>query len=189
MIVTLSGITGTGKSFFKDLIAQNLDFENLVIITTRKKRRNEINGIDKFFVTNEEFEKLKQEEKILVDFEFLGARYAYSKEKMKSEKNQVTEVHYDTISEFKKHAKDVFSIYMFPYDFERAKIELQKRELPKEVEEKRIQEMQEQIEEFSKNKELQKQFDYICINDYTKKSKEKLMEIVKSNMKKGELLV
>lgn len=48
MIVTLSGITGTGKSFFKDLIAQNLDFENLVIITTRKKRRNEINGIDKF---------------------------------------------------------------------------------------------------------------------------------------------
>lgn len=108
---------------------------------------------------------------------------------MKSEKNQVTEVHYDTISEFKKHAKDVFSIYMFPYDFERAKIELQKRELPKEVEEKRIQEMQEQIEEFSKNKELQKQFDYICINDYTKKSKEKLMEIVKSNMKKGELLV
>mgnify|MGYP002627719892 CR=1 FL=1 len=38
MIVTLSGITGTGKSFFKDVIAKELGFKNLVIVTTRKKR-------------------------------------------------------------------------------------------------------------------------------------------------------
>ena len=47
MIVTLSGITGTGKSFFKDAIAKELGFKNLVIVTTRKKRTGEIAGIYK----------------------------------------------------------------------------------------------------------------------------------------------
>ena len=70
MIVTLSGVTGTGKSFFKNVISQELGFENLVIVTTRAKRKGEIDGIDKRFVNEEEFEKLKKENKIVVDFEF-----------------------------------------------------------------------------------------------------------------------
>ena len=58
MIVTLSGVTGSGKSYFKNLIADNMNFENLVIYTTRAKRENEIGGIDKIFVTDSEFMKL-----------------------------------------------------------------------------------------------------------------------------------
>ena len=42
MIVTLSGITGTGKSFFKDAISKELNFKNLAIVTTRNKRKNEV---------------------------------------------------------------------------------------------------------------------------------------------------
>ena len=106
MIVTLSGVTGTGKSFFKNAISQELNFKNLVIVTTREKRNGEINGIDKEFVSEEEFTKLKRENKIAVDFEFLGSKYAYRKENLNSDKNQVTEVHYDTIYEFKKNAKN-----------------------------------------------------------------------------------
>ena len=61
MIVTLSGVTGTGKSFFKNVISKELNFENLVIVTTREKRVGEINGIDKEFVSEEEFTKLRRE--------------------------------------------------------------------------------------------------------------------------------
>lgn len=183
MIITLSGITGIGKSFFKNVIVQELDFKNLVIVTTRPKRKNEIDGIDKNFVTDEEFEQLKNNEEILVDFEFLGAKYAYKRTDLESNQNQVTEVHYSTIYDFKKSAKDVFSIYMIPADFERAKLELKKRELPKKVEEKRLQEIEEHIEEFSKNEDLQKQFDYIFINDYTEYSKNKLIQIIKEKIK------
>ena len=74
MIVTLSGVTGTGKSFFKNVISQELNFKNLVIVTTREKRNGEINGIDKEFVSEEKFAKLKKENKIAVDFEFLGSK-------------------------------------------------------------------------------------------------------------------
>ena len=127
MIVTLSGITGTGKSFFKDAISKELNFKNLAIVTTRNKRKNEVNGIDKEFVDEIKFDQLKKEGKILVDFEFLGAKYAYRKTDLISDENQVTEVHYNTIYEFKRNATKVFSVYMIPYDIERAKLELKKR--------------------------------------------------------------
>ena len=59
--------------------------------------------LDKEFVSEEEFERLKKENKIVVDFEFLGSKYAYKKSDLDSNINQVTEVHYSTIYEFKKN--------------------------------------------------------------------------------------
>ena len=186
MIVTLSGITGIGKSFFKNTIVKELGFTNLVIVTTRKRRNGEINGIDKEFVSDEEFEQLKKDKKIVVDFEFLGAKYAYRKKDIESDKNQVTEVHYSTIYEFKKCVKNVFSIYMIPKDVERAKIELKKRNLPIEIEQKRLKEIQEHIEEYSKNENLRKQFDCEFINDYTEEAKNKLLQIIKNKLAEGK---
>lgn len=185
MIVTLSGITGTGKSFFKDAISKELNFENLAIVTTRAKRKNEVNGVDKEFVDEAKFEELKKQGKILVDFEFLGAKYAYRKESLLSDENQVTELHYSTIYEFKKYAKNIFAIYMIPYDIERAKQELKNRNLPPEVERKRLQEIEEHIKEYSNNQELRKQFNYEFINDYTEEAKNKLLKIIKEQIKGG----
>ena len=182
MIVTLSGITGTGKSFFKNAISKELGFENLAIVTTRAKRENEINGIDKEFVTNDKFEEMVKNNEIVVNFEFLGAKYGYRKEKLESYENQVTEVHYNTIYEFKKKAKEEFSIYIIPKEVERAKQELKNRKLPIQVEKNRLQEIEEHIKEYQNNKELQKQFDYVFINDYTEKSKEALLQIIRKKI-------
>lgn len=184
MIVTLSGVTGTGKSFFKKLIYKELGFKNLVIVTTRTKRNNEVNGVDKHFVTDAEFEKLKKEKIISYNFEFLGYKYGYKTENMQSDENQVTEVHYSTIYDFKKYAKNVFAIYMIPNDIERAKLELRKRNLPKEMEEKRLKEIEEHVKEFNKNEDLKNQFDYIFVNNYDEESKRKLLDIIKNKIKK-----
>lgn len=182
MIVTLSGITGTGKSFFKKAISEELKIKNLAIVTTRTKREDEINGIDKEFVNDTKFKQLKEEGKIVVDFEFLGAKYAYRKDYLQSDDNYVTEVHYNTIYRIKKDASKVFAIYIIPYDIERAKLELKKRNLPKEVEKDRLKEIDEHIKEYSKNEDLRKQFDYVFVNDYTEKSKERLLQIVKNQI-------
>lgn len=187
MLITLSGVTGTGKSFFKDAISKELNFRNLAVVTTRPKRKNEINGIDKEFVDNIKFEKLKNEKKIVVNFEFLGAEYAYRKNNLLLNENQVTEVHYSTIYEFKKNAKNVFAIYIIPEDLERAKQELKKRNLSKEVEQKRLQEIDEHIKEYSNNKKLQEQFDYVFVNDYTEESKNKLIQVIKYKLEDGKV--
>ena len=186
MIVTLSGITGTGKSFFKEAISKELNFKNLAIVTTRARRKNEVNGVDKEFVNEEEFEKLVEKQEVVVDFEFLGAKYGYRKEKLESNENQVTEVHYSTIYEIKKHIPNIFSIYIIPKNIERAKLELKNRELPSEVVKKRLQEIEEHIKEYSSNKELQKQFDCEFRNDYTDEAKKRLINIIKERLKSHE---
>ncbi len=95
-------------------------------------------------------------------------------------------MHYSTIYEFKKCVKNVFSIYMIPKDVERAKIELKKRNLPIEIEQKRLKEIQEHIEEYSKNENLRKQFDCEFINDYTEEAKNKLLQIIKNKLAEGK---
>ena len=182
MIVTLSGITGTGKSFFKNVIVDELGFKNLVIVTTRKIRENEINGVDKEFVDDEKFEELVRNNELKVNFEFLGSKYGYRTEKIESDEDQVTEVHYSTIYDIRKHFKNIFSIYVIPKDIERAKLELRKRNLSKEVEKARLKEIDEHIEEYKTNKNLREQFDAVLINDYTEKSKKELIDIIKKEI-------
>lgn len=182
MIVTLSGVTGIGKSFFKDLLVNELGFKNMVINTTRPKRDTETNGIDKVFLNEEKFQEEKKKGKFGFDFEFLGYRYAYTVQDLLSDENLVTEVHYSTIFDFKKNAKNVFSVYMIPNDLNRAKLELKKRHLPSQVEINRLQEIDEHVKEFSQNKELQNQFDYIFLNNYDEESKEKLLYIIKEKI-------
>lgn len=183
MIVTLSGITGIGKSFYKNVISDELGFKNMVIVTTRQKRTGEVNGIDKEFVSLEEFEKLKKQGIIKYDFEFLGNRYGYKTDDLDSFENQVTELHYSTIYDFKKNAlSKVFSIYLVPANYEDAKMHLKKRGLPKEVEEKRLKEIEEHIKEYSNNEMLQKQFDLVFTNNYDEKSKNELLNILKDNI-------
>lgn len=183
MVVTLSGVTGIGKSFFKKLLVKELGFKNMVISTTRHKREDEINGVDKIFLSEEEFEKYKREGIIANDFEFLGYKYAYNLNDLKSDENLVTELHYSTIFEFRKNAKNVFAIYMVPNDIKRAKAELRKRNLANDIYLTRLKEIDEHVRKFEESKELQKQFDYIFVNNYDEESKERLLSIIKNKIK------
>ncbi len=183
MLVVLGGVTGCGKSFFKNVIVQELGFENLSIVTTREKREGEINGIDKEFVTKEKFEIMKKSGITQINFEFLGAQYAYRKEHLRSQKNRITELHYPMIYEFKKWVKDLFCVYIVPYEIERARLELQKRNLPQKVFQKRLQEMDEHTKEYASNPLLRQQFDYVLVNRYDESSKRELIKQLKQEIK------
>ena len=169
MIITLSGVTGVGKSYLKKEIEDKLEIKAQTIVTTRTKREGEQDGVDKKFVTDEEFESLKRNKDIVVTFEFLGNKYGYQKKEMESKKNSIVELHYSTIYQFKKEVKNTFSIYMIPKNIELAKQKLKERHLPKEVEKLRLEEIEEHINNFQNNEDLRNQFDYIFYNDYKEK--------------------
>ena len=187
MIVILSGITGAGKSYLKKHIIEKLKFKNIIIVTTRAKRISEIDGIEKHFVTDEEFESLKASGKISVAFEFLGNKYGYLTEDLIFDENSITELHYSTIDDFKKIAKNVVSIYIKPLNIEFAKQQLKLRKLPWKVEKERLKEIKEQVIEFEKNKKLKEKFDYIIYNDYTEKSLEEAISLIEKLMDKQSL--
>lgn len=178
MLLALAGVTGVGKSYYKDRIAQKLNFEKIKIITTRQKREGEKNNEDKIFVTANELQVLRDKNKIAYEFELVDNIYAYSKDEIFSNKNTVFELHYNTIRDLKKICSKMRSIYLMPKDIEIAKEKTRQRHLKPEVERKRILELEEHYEKVNKNIELRNMFDYILYNNYDKESEEAVINLV-----------
>lgn len=180
MVIALAGVTGVGKSYLKNQIHNILGIDLQTIVTTRKKREGEVEGIDKKYVTDKEFEDLKNKKEIVATFEMLGNKYGYPRNQMESDSLSVVELHYSNIYKFRKEVKDIFAIYMIPKNIETAIQKLKERNLSKEVEIKRIEEIKEHIENFKKDKNLREQFDYILYNDYTENTVKEIIQIVKN---------
>ena len=63
LMLVLSSPSGAGKtSICRKLLEIENDLVMSISYTTRKKRKSEINGIDYFFVSDKEFEKLKNDD-------------------------------------------------------------------------------------------------------------------------------
>ncbi len=185
MVIALAGVTGVGKSYIKNQIHEKMGIELQTIITTRKKRDGEIEGIDKKYVDDNEFENLKNKKEIVATFELLGNKYGYPREQMESNNISVVELHYSNIFKFREEVNDIFAIYLIPKNIETAIQKLKDRELPKEVEEKRILEIQEHIRKFKGDEKLRNQFDYILYNDYTENTVNEIIKIVEERINKN----
>lgn len=170
-IVTLSGISGIGKSFLKSyILTNNSDFQSLISVTTRCRRINEVEGIDKFFYSVEDFEKENLSERFCAVNEVFGNWYAYKKSQIElcnTGVNLITELFYKNVFEFKNEFTNTLSIYVLPKDIERTKLELKARNLEASDLTKRLKDIDEELAFFYNNKNL---FDIVITNDYTEKS-------------------
>lgn len=179
MLLALAGVTGVGKSYYKDELVKKLGFEKVKIITTREPRVGEKNGEDKIFVTKEELQELRNNGQIAYEFEMLGNIYAYTYEELNSNKNTVFELHYDTIFNFKNVCPHLCAIYIFPTDIEIAKNKTRQRHLAKTVEKDRLLEIDEHYKRITTDEKLRSMFDYIIYNNYDKKSEDELINLVR----------
>lgn len=179
MLLALAGVTGVGKSYYKDEIEKKLNFKKLKIITTREIRIGEKNNSDKVFVTPEELKIMRDKGEIGFEFNLLGNTYAYTKSELFTNKNTVFELHYETVYDFKKVCPNMKIIYIFPRNIEIAKEKLRQRKLNPEVEEKRILEIDEHYKRITTDEKLRKMFDYTIYNNYDEESEVELINLVK----------
>lgn len=182
MLLALAGVTGIGKSYYKDKIVEELGFEKIKIITTREMRVGEKNNEDKIFVTPEELQILRDKDEIAYEFEMLGNTYAYSKQELFSNKNTVFELHYDTIFDFKKICPHLCVIYLFPKDIEMAKFQTRQRHLAPNVEKDRLNEIDEHYQKVTTDENLRNMFDYVLYNNYDKQSEDLVISLVSKLM-------
>lgn len=178
MLLALVGVTGVGKSYYKEKIVENFNFEKVNTIRTREKRVGEENGKSGLFMSKQELEDLKIKGKIAYDFEVFGGTYAYLKEEIFSEKNMVFEMHYTTIQEWKKVRPDIKTIYILPKNLEMAKNQTKKRKLPKEKEEERLKEIEEHYNRIITDNKLRNMFDYIVYNNYDEESEKEIVQLI-----------
>lgn len=159
-------------------LLKDFGFEKVHTIRTRPKRQNEIDGVDGYFMTSEKLDNLEKQGKIAYRFGVFGGEYAYLKDEIFSDKNHVFEMHYTTIDDWKKVRSDLKSIYIFPSDIKKAKIQIENRELSDEAETSRLNEIVEQYNFMINNNDFKNKFDYIFYNNYDIESENKLINLI-----------
>ncbi|THE14420.1 guanylate kinase [Bacillus timonensis] len=77
LLIVLSGPSGVGKGTVRKAIFSQPDtkFQYSISMTTRKPREGEVDGVDYFFKSKEEFEELIQNDKLLEWAEYVGNYY------------------------------------------------------------------------------------------------------------------
>ena len=77
LLIVLSGPSGVGKGTVRKAIFSEPDkaFEYSISMTTRLPREGEVDGVDYFFKSREEFEDLIEKGKLLEYAEFVGNYY------------------------------------------------------------------------------------------------------------------
>lgn len=183
-IVTLSGISGIGKSFLKEYILKsNTNFQSLISVTTRSKRKGEVDGRDKFFYSLEKFEEENSLGKFCVVNKVYGNWYAYKKSQIdlcSKGTNLITELFYKNVYDFKCEFSNSINIYILPFDIRKTIDELRLRQLDKDDYDKRVKDINEELDFFYSNRNL---FDIVIKNDYTERTCESFQQLLIEKMR------
>ena len=180
LLIVISGPSGVGKGTVREALfkreGQSLYYS--VSMTTREKRAGEVEGVDYYFVSKEEFEKRIKEGKFLEYTKFVGNYYGTPLDKLedalKQGKEVVLEIEIEGAKQVRKRMKDAVFIFIAPPKMSELKKRLRRRgtEDDKVIEERYLKACREIGEA--------KNYDYIVVNDKVDNAADKIMAIIRS---------
>lgn len=176
LVFIITGPSGVGKSTLIKLLLNSLpDIHFSVSYTTRPPRPNEENGVDYYFVNNEEFQSMIKKDKFLEWAEVHGFFYGTSlsevEKAFREGKDLILDVDIQGASSIKRKMTDAVTVFVLPPSWEALKERLSFRENNDEIVERRLKRAKEEIKEW-------KNFEYIIINDNLKKAVTELSSII-----------
>ncbi len=180
-LFVLSGSSGVGKgTVLKGFLERNPDFMLSISCTTRKPRQGEIDGVNYFFMTREEFKNCIENNKFLEWAEFAGNFYGtkkkYIKQCLEEGKNVILEIDTQGALQVKKQMPEAVLIFIVPPSLEALEARLRGRHTE---DEETIQKRLEQVRAEIKRSE---NFDYRIVNDKLEDAILRLEEIVKGEI-------
>ncbi len=85
-MIVLAGASASGKTEIAKLLAKKYQIKKITTTTTRPKRKGEVDGIDYFFVTPRQFEKMIHEGKFVEYTLYNGNMYGSTKDQIAKDK-------------------------------------------------------------------------------------------------------
>ena len=180
LLIVLSGPSGVGKGTVrKELFSQaNTNYEYSISMTTRNPREGEVDGVDYFFKSRDEFEALIEQGGLLEHAEFVGNYYgtplAYVNETLDAGRDVFLEIEVQGAKQIREKAPDALFIFLAPPSLSELKSRLVGRGTETaDVIAKRIATAEEELEMMSL-------YDYVVENDEVTNACDKINAIIKA---------
>jgi guanylate kinase len=177
-LFVLSGPGGVGKSTITKALADHPDFWVSVSATTRTPRTGERDGVDYFYISDDEFLRRISNNEFLEWAEFAGNKYGTpaSQVRAKLEKglNVVLEIEIDGARQVRKSSPDARLIFIAPPSWEELVKRLEGRGT--DSDERRAERLALAQEEMS----AQNEFDLVVVNDQLERVVSQLVSLAAS---------
>ena len=186
LLIVLSGPSGVGKGTVRKQIFDDptTSYKYSISMTTRDKRDGEIDGVDYFFKTKEEFETLIQQDQFIEYAEYVGNYYGtpvqYVKDTMEAGHDVFLEIEVEGAKQVRKKFPDALFIFLAPPSLEHLRERLVGRGT--ESDEK----IQKRVSEARKEVEMMNLYDYVVVNDKVNLAKQRIKSIVEAEHLKRE---
>lgn len=178
LLIVLSGPSGVGKGTVRKAIfdSEDNDFEYSISMTTRKKREGEVEGVDYFFRSREEFEAMIESGEMLEYAEYVGNYYgtplSYVNQTLDQGKDVFLEIEVQGARQVKEKVPDGVFIFLTPPDLEELKSRIVNRGTDSpEVIEERMRVAREEIE-------MMALYDYAVVNDEVPLAVKRIKDII-----------
>ena len=173
LLIVFSGPSGVGKGTVRREIFESTDnqFQYSVSMTTRPQRPGEVDGVDYFFRTREEFEELIRQGQML---EYDGTPLTYVNETLDKGIDVFLEIEVQGALQVKKKVPDAVFIFLTPPDLEELKDRLVGRGTDSaDVIAQRIEKAKEEIA-------LMREYDYAIVNDQVPLAAERVKRVIEA---------
>ncbi|MGI8315065.1 guanylate kinase [Halobacillus mangrovi] len=185
ILFILSGPSGVGKGTVrKALFDQSTDLRYSISMTTREPREGEVDGVDYFFKSRDEFEKLISEGQLIEHAEYVGNYYGtprqYVEQTLDQGKDVFLEIEVQGALKVRENFPQGVFIFLIPPSLEELKDRIVNRGT--ETEEKvknRLLAAKEEID-------MMDAYDYVVVNDEINHAVKKVQSIVSSEHCKRE---
>ena len=180
LLIVLSGPSGVGKGTVRKAIFERDDneFEYSVSMTTRPMRKGEVDGVDYYFRTKEEFEAMIESGEMLEYAEYVGNYYGtpltYVNKTLDEGKDVFLEIEVQGAQQVKEKVPDGVFIFLTPPDLAELKARIVGRGTDSpEVIEERMRVARQEIE-------MMALYDYAVVNDQVQNAVDRIKDIIVS---------
>lgn len=182
-LFVFSAPSGSGKTtIVRKLLREFDDLVFSISATTRKRRGNEVEGKDYFFINEEEFKRKIENEEFIEWEKFYGYYYGTLKsfvdKQLEQNKSVLLEVDVKGAVRIKKKYSNSVLIFIAPPSKEVLKQRLINRKT------ETAEDLQKRIERAEMELEYRDKFDYVVINENLDKAIEEVKKIIKKEINK-----
>ena len=180
LLIVLSGPSGVGKGTVRKKIFEDptTSYKYSISMTTRHMREGEIDGVDYFFKTKEEFEALIKDDQFIEYAQYVGNYYGtpvqYVKDTMEEGHDVFLEIEVQGAKQVKDKVPDGVFIFLTPPDL----AELKSRIIGRGTDEMSV--IEERMAVAREEIEMMALYDYAVVNDEVPLAVQRIKDIIAS---------